>query len=168
MKIAFSYQEMNMPRVRLTLTPDGPASDIHYQPPIVVELCNDTRLFADMMKHFEKLFSIPLNRYIDIYQQSNRNIKYDLHTDITEAMSLEPIFTALGMDMFEIKMCSPATIRAACCTIKYGFNGTVFYLEAPDIVKFSAAFSTNFIEITHYEYRLLINNKQVNRYNSIN
>ncbi len=157
MKIAFAYQEINMPRVQLTLTPDRPFNDIHYQPPIVVQLCNDTHLFTDMMQRFERLFSIKLNRYIDIYQQSNRNIKYDQRTDITEAMSLEPIFTALGMDMFEIKMGSTQAIRTACCAIKYGFNGTVFYLEAPDVVEFPAAFTANFIEIAHNEYTLLMN-----------
>ena len=113
MKITFAYQGINMPMVQLTLTPDEPVSDIHYRPPIVVQLCNDTHIFTDMMQRFESLFSIKLNRYIDIYQQSNRNINYDLRTNINEAMSLEPIFTALGMDMFEIKMGSTQAIRTA-------------------------------------------------------
>lgn len=161
MKITFACQEINMPIVQLTLTIDGPVHSIHYRPPIVVRLCNDTHLFTDMMQRFEKLFSIKLNRYIDVYQQSNKNIKYGHHAKLTEEMSLEPIFTALGMDMFEIKMCSRHAIRAACLAIQYGFNGRVFYLQAPDVVEFSDAFADNFMEITRDEYILLINKSNI-------
>ncbi len=157
MKITFAYQGINMPMVQLTLTPDEPVSDIHYRPPIVVQLCNDTHIFTDMMQRFESLFSIKLNRYIDIYQQSNKNIRYGNHAKLTEELSLEPIFTALGMDMFEIKMCSTQAIRTACLAIQYGFNGRVFYLQAPDIVEFPDAFTANFMEINKTDYFSLLN-----------
>lgn len=117
MKITFACQEINMPIVQLTLTIDGPADSIHYCPPIVVQLCNDTHLFSDMMQRFEKLFRIKLHCYIDVCQQSNKNIKYDHRAKLTEKISLEPIFTALGMDMFEIKVCSSHAIRAASANV---------------------------------------------------
>lgn len=163
-ELSFQYLQGNKPIVQLTITAANPERLLHsaecatLRQPIIVDLCCDNGLLEGLIQHLKTLSISQSGHYIDPFQSADTALitRGPPFSTYTETTNLEPIFTAMGMDKFEIMATSVDTIRAACNEIQYGFNGSVFYLKAPAIVQFPAQFTANFIEITQSEYQLLL------------
>lgn len=156
-KMTFQYERREKPVVQLTITAkdakDGAKPKTLLQP-VTVDLCSDTHLLEGMVQHFKSLCFARSGHYIDRFQSADSVLtkRSDCAPDRSEQIALEPIFAALGMDIFEIKASPVEKVRATCTAIHYGFNGDTFYLQAPRSVKFSDRFQENFIVITKAEY----------------
>ena len=158
--LEFEYQRREKPVVQLTITAIEPRdSATSYKPttflhPVIVDLCIDPHLLEGMVRHFKNLCFTQSGQYIDRAQSSyHAVIRRD---NYREKANIEPIFAALGMDIFEIQANTSEKVRAACLAIQYGFNGQVFYLQAPCSVQFSDRFKANFMVITEAEYVALL------------
>ena len=159
-KMTFQYERREKPVVQLTITAidaeDAKDADkpTRLLQPVTVDLCSDTHLLEGMVQHFKNLCFSRSGHYIDRFQSADSVLtkRRDCAPDRSEQIALEPIFAALGMDIFEIKASPTEIVRATCTAIHYGFNGDTFYLQAPCSVKFSDRFHENFIAITEAEY----------------
>lgn len=159
----FVYKRTEKTIVEVTISAlDEPAikfpDSATFTQPIIVDLCIDTHLLKGMVDRFKNLNWSQTEHYIDRFQtpacaQITRNFSSDI---LEEKANLEPIFAALGVDEFEIIASNTEIVRALCNEIRYGFNGSAFYLQAPDRISFSPYFQLHFFEISQAEYWQLL------------
>lgn len=151
-KVRFKPHPSEKSIIQLTILSNEIASDQS----VVVHLCTDPALLKETVDYLISLGMTQSDQYLSEYEPLNiYHILRNYHEPTpAEKVNLEPVFAALGMDLFEIMLMSSTSIRAACKAIKYGFNGTIFYLQSPDIVRFTQNFYTHFIEITESEYQI--------------
>ena len=158
----FVYKRTEKTIVEMTISALEPETrfpeSATFTQPVIVDLCIDTHLQKGMIDQFKNHNWSQTGHYIDRFQTPaytpiTRNYSSDI---LEEKANLEPIFAALGVDEFEIIASNTEIVRALCNEIRYGFNGRVFYLQAPDTITFSPCFQLHFFEISEAEYWQLL------------